>query len=189
MLTPMRYRDFVWPNNPSRYTIEFVRETAEQKVPMGLYALQDLGRSCRIMRGEGEFYGSDAYDTFRELARQFYRSGAGALVHPVWQSSSAVFTKLELTQEPRADYVAYSFEFRESCSVSSSLTAVSGTKNDSSSSTNAKTSSATYHTVVKGDTLWGIAQSCGTTVSALVALNPQISNPNLIYVGQEVRTA
>lgn len=35
------------------------------------------------------------------------------LVHPVWQTASAYFTELTLTQEPRDDYVAYRFTFCE----------------------------------------------------------------------------
>ncbi len=42
---------------------------------------------------------------------------------------------------------------------------------------------ATEYTVKAGDTLWGIANKYGTTVSELVKLN-DISNPNVIYVGE-----
>lgn len=42
------------------------------------------------------------------------------------------------------------------------------------------------YTVVRGDTLSGIAARYGTTVAALASLNG-ISNPNLIYVGQVLR--
>ena len=41
--------------------------------------------------------------------------------------------------------------------------------------------------VKPGDTLWGIGQRYGKTVAELVRLYPWISNPNLIYAGQEVR--
>jgi LysM repeat protein len=41
--------------------------------------------------------------------------------------------------------------------------------------------------VVKGDTLSDIAMKYGTSVSRLLALNPEIKNPNLIYVGQYIR--
>jgi len=41
-------------------------------------------------------------------------------------------------------------------------------------------------TVVSGNTLWGIAESDGTSLSALEAANPQISNPNLITPGEKV---
>ena len=40
--------------------------------------------------------------------------------------------------------------------------------------------------VQKGDTLSGIAKKYGTTVSALMELNPSIKNANLIYVGQVI---
>lgn len=193
MLSAMRYRGFVWPNNPHTYSIEFTRETALHKVPMGAYSMQDLGRSRRVMRGEGEFFGPGAYDTFRALARQFYRSGPGLLVHPVWQSASAYFTSLALTQEPREDYVAYSFSFTEAGMEENSAGGVGLKKLRTYGSGSAGTpvtagvSGAQYHTVVRGDTLWGIGQRYGKTVAELIRLNPWISNPNLIYAGQEVR--
>lgn len=46
------------------------------------------------------------------------------------------------------------------------------------------TNTITY-TVKKGDTLSEIAERYGTTVSSIVALNPIIKNPNLIYPGQK----
>ena len=45
---------------------------------------------------------------------------------------------------------------------------------------------AIYYTVVKGDTLWGIAQKYGTTYQELARIN-NIPNPNLIYVGQKIQ--
>ena len=56
-LSPMRYRGYTWPHNPRVYTIEYNRTMAAHKIPFGQYQLQDLGRSSRIMRGEGEFVG------------------------------------------------------------------------------------------------------------------------------------
>lgn len=38
----------------------------------------------------------------------------------------------------------------------------------------------------KGDTLWGIAQRWGVSLQALIAANPGIKNPNLIYPGDKV---
>ena len=48
-------------------------------------------------------------------------------------------------------------------------------------------SEAVYHRVVKGDTLWALAGQYGLSLAELIALNPQIKNPNLIRVGEEVR--
>ena len=46
-------------------------------------------------------------------------------------------------------------------------------------------SGQTYY-AVKGDTLRKIAAKFNTTVDALLKLNPQITNPNVIYVGQAI---
>jgi LysM repeat protein len=44
----------------------------------------------------------------------------------------------------------------------------------------------TIHTVVRGDTMSGIAQRYGVTLNALRAANPQITNINVINVGQRI---
>ena len=105
----MRFDSFVWPNNPRTYTLSCKRQTAVHKIPMGGFAVQDLGRTATVMQGEGEFFGAGAYDTFQELLSVFQKGGQQMLVHPVWQTASAYFTELTLTQEPRDDYVAYRF--------------------------------------------------------------------------------
>jgi len=46
---------------------------------------------------------------------------------------------------------------------------------------------ASNHVVQKGETLRIIANKYGTTVDAILVLNPNIKNPNLIYVGQVIR--
>ena len=56
-LSPMRFKDYVWPHNPRVYEIEFSRQVVSHKIPMGKYSLQNLGRSHRVLRGEGEFAG------------------------------------------------------------------------------------------------------------------------------------
>ena len=42
------------------------------------------------------------------------------------------------------------------------------------------------YTVKSGDTLNGIAQKFGTTVAALLDLNPEITNPDRLFVGQAI---
>lgn len=43
------------------------------------------------------------------------------------------------------------------------------------------------YVVKKRDTLSGIAKKNGTTIDAIMALNPQIKDPNKIYTGQKIR--
>ena len=53
----------------------------------------------------------------------------------------------------------------------------------------ASTAGERRHTVRRGETLWGIARDYGLSLTELIALNPQIKNPNLILAGEEVRLA
>jgi hypothetical protein len=43
-----------------------------------------------------------------------------------------------------------------------------------------------YHIVQRGEYLALIARNYGTTTQAILAANPQITNPNLIYAGQTI---
>ena len=113
-LTPMRFKDYTWPHNPETCRVELERKMAVQKAPFGGYVLQDLGALCRVMRGEGVFSGENAYEEFRKLVRVFQKDGVGTLVHPVWKTMQAHFVALEVLEEPKPDYVRYTFEFWES---------------------------------------------------------------------------
>ncbi|MGH2331910.1 SafA/ExsA family spore coat assembly protein, partial [Thermoanaerobacter mathranii] len=42
------------------------------------------------------------------------------------------------------------------------------------------------YTVKPGDTMWSIANMFGVSLDALIRANPQISDPNLIYPGQQI---
>lgn len=48
-------------------------------------------------------------------------------------------------------------------------------------------SATTIYTVKRGDTLGGIAKQYNTTVALLLQLNPQIRNPNRLWVGQKIQ--
>lgn len=186
LLTPMRYKDYIWPHNPATYSITYERQVAVHKVPFGRYCMQDLGLSCRVMRGEGEFAGEGAYEEFKRLASVFYGGGPGLLIHPVWQISNAYFTALKLEQQPRPDYVRYSFEFRERYDgYGEALTELAEGAGSAVQTAQAAARRGS-HTVSSGESLWIIAQRYGVSLADLLAANPGIKNPNLIHVGEQV---
>lgn len=172
MLSPMRYKGYVWPHNPRSFEIEYSRTLSKRKLPMSGFSVQDLGRSWRVFKGEGEFCGENAYAQFEMLAQLFSEGGAGLLVHPVWKSVWAVFSKLSLKQEPRADFVSYAFEFTECGTLSESIDADIGEE---------------AYTVAQGDTLGSIAASRGLDIGELLEINPQIKNANLICPGEKIK--
>lgn len=179
MLSPMRFGDYVWPHNPRIYEIEFNRRVVCHKVPFGLYALSDMGRNQRILRGEGVFVGENAYEEFKKLASMFYKDRPQVLVHPIWQTAPAWFVSLRLRQEPRPDYVSYAFEFWE-CFEGYERKAKELAVTEPEVQVPAE---RRVHMIRRGDTLWAISRANGLTLGELLALNPQVKNPNLCHVG------
>ncbi len=174
MLNAMRFKDFTWPHNPRTFHVLWQRRIAVLDAPGGRFHVQELGKTCRVLRGEGEFYGENAYATFEALAATFTLDGPGTLVHPLWYSNAVYFTRLELTQEPREDYVAYAFEFTE---TRDGTGIVPERRNPFGGE---------RYTIQAGDTIWSIADRYGLNVETLLSKNPYISNPNLLRAGQEV---
>ena len=177
-LSPMRFKGYVWPHNPKTFEMTEKRRLAINPIPFGRHTVDDMGTECRILRGEGEFAGEGAYEEFLRLKAVFDEGTPGVLVHPVWSSVRVWFSELSLRQEPLEDFVRYSFEFVEDGErAAESVSRASSEEPRSVRST---------YTVKSGDTMWRIALDNGMTLDALIALNPQIKNPNLIYPGQSI---
>ena len=79
----------------------------------------------------------------------------------------------------------YSFAFWEDDSWYTGLAA--RTAGNQSGESGAAAAGPVYHRVVKGESLWAIAKKYDLALAKLIAMNPQIKNPNLIHVGDEVR--
>lgn len=107
----LKYKTYTFPQNPTTY------EEKMSRTP--IYYLQENGLECyggmsevkRIITGTGAFCGHNAFSHFLQLMSVFELAAPGELVHPIWGSRHCYFTALELTQDPREDYVAYKFTF------------------------------------------------------------------------------
>lgn len=106
----LSYKTFVWPNNPHTYREEYVRQP-QYSTSGGVTAFDGMGDMKRIITGSGVFFGEGAFESFRDLAKLFEDGKAGNLEHPVWGIRYCYFTGLKLTQEPKDNYVSYTFEF------------------------------------------------------------------------------
>lgn len=187
-LSPLKYKSYTWPTNPTRYSMRYEKNTAVHHYPYtNINEVDDTGMKPREVSGEGEFVGEGAYDEFKKLASVFYSRGPGALIHPIWQIQQAIFTRLEVEQEPTPNYVKYSFSFIEHTpevkvtEVKKASSSNNNDKNKPKTKTNSK-----IHTVKSGDTMWAIAKRNNISLKQLVNKNPQIKNPNLIYPGNKI---
>lgn len=79
----------------------------------GVSCFSAMSQAKHTVTGSGIFCGDTAYENFLELYTLYKTDGYGSLVHPIWGKIQAYFTELEVTMEPKANYVAYKFEFRE----------------------------------------------------------------------------
>ncbi len=168
----MRFKDYIWPNNPHSCRVEYRRPCAVFALPLGGWAVQELGTPARVIRGEGVFYGPQAYERFRELEEVFRLGGAGLLVHPAWPALNACFTELQLEEQPMEDYIGYSFGFCEQ------------PDNESASD---KQSSEEWYELREGETFWSVAEKTGIAPETLLSRNPQLPSPNDLVPGMRVR--
>lgn len=107
------FRTFTWPNNPEVYHEDFLRDPLYAKTDDGDTVFSGMGPMKRVITGSGAFFGTDAYTNFNKLAALFAAGGMGKLTHPVCGERTVYFTRLQMSQSPKSDYVAYSFEFTE----------------------------------------------------------------------------
>ena len=109
----LKFRMFTWPENPETFGIRAVMSPMYTIANDGTISYQGMGPLCRVITGRGVFCGSKAVSNFNALSVIMATGEVGDLVHPQWGTIRAYLTELEMDQESREGYIAYSFTFRE----------------------------------------------------------------------------
>lgn len=109
----MKFRMFLWPENPEHFGIHAVVEPEYVRNDLGGYDYTGMSPMSRVFTGSGVFLGPEAVEMFNALAVIMSTRTGGELYHPVWGSTTACLTELKMSQESREDYIEYSFTFRE----------------------------------------------------------------------------
>lgn len=187
-LPSLQYKDYIWPHNPTTYSVQFVKDLAEHKyVNVSGAEIEDFGIGARIFSGSGAFFGLTAYSQFSILAKTFYEKGPGKLIHPVWMPTMAIFSKLSVKEEPLPYYVEYDFEFIESRDIDVIKELIQHkTNNNNNNNTNNQQSSgkSVTHTVKQGETLSYIGQLYGVPWRQIATDNTKlIKDPNSLQIG------
>lgn len=180
----MRFKSFVFPQNPEKCSIDCDREIAKHKYPeLSGEELEDLNPNAAVVAGEGVFLGSDALNNWNDLLEVYRSGGVAPLIHPFFPLKQAMFKKLRGEVEPGDGAVRFEFEFWEHIEPIRQVPAVSsGTPSADPKAKGAKT---TKHTVKQGDTLWALAEKylgAGTRWQEIAKVNG-IKDPKTLQIG------
>jgi len=108
----LSYKTFVWPQNPHTYR-EVTSRSPMYYTQDGETYFDSMGPLKRTITGSGVFYGEDAYEQYKKLQKLSEDMAAGNLEHPIFGIRYCYLTLLEVTQEPKENYVSYRFEFTQ----------------------------------------------------------------------------
>jgi len=110
----LRFKEYVWQNNPAVLHVEPRRHWVEFMIPGGKTIHQDFGNAGRRIFGEGAFTGADALEQASRLEGVFQSGGGGMLRIPGSEEEIyAIFFSMEMWRNSTKDAVFYRFEFRE----------------------------------------------------------------------------
>lgn len=167
----IRYKNYVWKNNPRQIKIIHNRNVQEVSVPYSHGVVRDYGERARVIRGVGEFFGEKCIDEFEKLRAIQQEGGKGYLTLPMVKPFLAIFRLLELEENPTPKLLKYSFEFVEY---------ISSHKSDSCYVKR-------YHVVQKGENLWDVSNKYNVSVENLLDLNLHIKRPDNLILGEKVK--
>lgn len=166
-LVPMRFKGVEWHHNPREISFECGKRVNELHAPYGRSYIQNTGRKCMLIKGEGELYGDDCAEQFAALFELFKSGGSGVLAIHKLGSMYAEFESLKIKGRPKPDVLTYSFVFREVMERS-------------------RDEKPTSYTPESGETLWDVSYRFDIVIDRLVALNPWVKRPDESLGGREV---
>lgn len=170
-LNVMKFKNFIWPHNPSTINISAQKNLKEVAIPFKGSIIQDYGREKRIVSGSGQFFGDSCIEQFDMLFLVFKQRGSGYLSLPGMDSFLAVFKELKLVGNLMPNVLTYSFEFWEEFT-------------DNTINLDLQNN---YYTALAGETLWSIASKFEIPIETLLALNTNIKSHDQIIAGKKVK--
>lgn len=111
-LNKIKYKDFIFPNNPQTTGSKCSRSYVKHKYPGYTGSeLEDFGADAMSITGSGCFFGDNAYENFIKLQKVFEEDGVGDFSHPIYTNvTRGLMVSLESTVEPEINTIRYTFE-------------------------------------------------------------------------------
>lgn len=156
----LRFMGYTLHHNPN--TLEVISSTniSQHNIPNFTAITQNIGNNPIVVKGEGVFYGENAFEQYMELKFLSKSCKAGVLSVSGINPFYAYLSQISLKCTPVDDYIEYTFIFTEA--------------NDYFTLENS--TAPTKYTVKQGEDLWDISCKLGISVDTLIALNLGLKN-------------
>ncbi|WP_312643374.1 hypothetical protein [Hydrogenoanaerobacterium sp.] len=113
MAGTLQFNGFALRYNPRKIEIGYAKTIKMIDMPFSAPVIQELGTRPRIIKGEGELFGTDCTVQFEQLQAEFLHSGSGRLLCPLCSPMYAYFAALKVIGEAGPLLLRYAFEFVE----------------------------------------------------------------------------
>ena len=166
----MRFKDFVWPINPSEISFSAPNNIREMQLLYGGCILQNLGRRPKKITGKGSFTGERAFADFEKLRKLSEEETSGILLISGMAPLAAMFLSLKMLSSSAQNTIGYEFTFLEDIGEREAVS-----------------DEEKYVTLSQGQNLWHLSAREGVDIERLMELNPHISSPFEVFTGERVR--
>ena len=112
----MRFKEFVFPSNPSVFEINSSTNMAVRSVYDGSSDVQSVSLNPIKVNGNGEFFGDKAEENCQYLMHMLRTKQNGALLLPSGSGFDAYLNKFVFCRNAQKNSISYTFEFTENCS-------------------------------------------------------------------------
>lgn len=167
----MRFMGYTLHHNPHTLDVTNIVNVIQHNIPSSVAITQNTGNSPVVVKGDGVFFGDNAFKQYMKLKALEEKCDVGVLSVSGINPFYAYLSQLRLKCTPIDDYVEYSFTFIE---------VPNHTDKENS------TAPAQYIAEENQD-LWDIAYKLGVSVDYLIKLNPQLKNTSDISKGDVIR--
>ncbi len=167
----MRFMGYTLHHNP--HTLQIINNANIEQycIPDFTELTENIGNKATVVKGEGVFYGENAFEQFVELKQLAKSNKAGVLSVSGINPFYACLSELRLKCTPVDDYVEYSFTFIESADYKYKENSTAPTK----------------YIVKQAEDLWDISCKLSIPIEKLINLNPQLKNTYDISEGDVIR--
>lgn len=167
----MRFMGYSLNHNPHTIQVTDTANISQEAIPFNHPLVFNIGVSAIVVKGEGVFYGENAFEQYLELRSLYKKCEIGVLSLSGIEPFNAYLEKLELKCVPKDNYVEYKFIFIE----------VPEAKSKENST------APEFYIIYNDEDLWDVSSRFNIPIENLVRLNPQLKSPCCVSAGDRIR--